>query len=85
MNRSRKEHLKERIEKLDANEHAQIFDLIKRYTDNYTKTQNGVLISSDSLSDECLLEIEKMVTYYVDQKLRMDAEMAERKALVTRM
>lgn len=85
MNRSRKEQLKEKIEKLDANEHAQIFDLIKRYTDNYTKTQTGVLISSDSLSDECLLEIEKMVTYYIDQKVRMDAEMVERKALLTRM
>lgn len=84
MNRSQKERLKERIEKLDANEHAQIFDLIKRYTDNYTKTQNGVLISSDALPDECLLEIEKMVTYYVDQKVRMDADQAERKALLSR-
>ena len=85
MNRSQKERLKERIEKLDANEHAQIFDLIKRYTDNYTKTQTGVLISSDALPDQCLLEIEKMVTYYAEQKVRMDAETAERKAIFSRM
>lgn len=84
MNRSQRERLKEKIEKLDAHEHAQIFDLVKTYTDNYTKTQNGVLISSDSLPDECLLKIEKMVTYYIDQKVRMDAETVERKAMSSR-
>lgn len=82
MNRSQKERLKENIEKLDANEHAQIFDLMKRYTNNYTKTQSGVLVSSEALSDECLLEIEKMVKYYIDQKVRMDAEQIERKTLM---
>jgi hypothetical protein len=66
MKRSQKEKLKEHLDKLDAQEHAQIFDIIKRYTDNFTKTQNGVLVSSDVLSDECLLEIEKRVAYYMD-------------------
>jgi hypothetical protein len=66
MKRSQKEKLKEQLDKLDAQEHAQIFDIIKRYTDNFTKTQNGVLVSSDVLSDECLLEIEKRVAYYMD-------------------
>ena len=81
MNRAQKEALKEKVEKLDAQEHAQIFDVIKRYTDNYTKTQTGVLVSSDSLPDECMLEIEKMVLFYMDQRKRMDADSAERKAL----
>jgi hypothetical protein len=31
--------------------------------------------------DECLLEMEKMVTFYFDQRKRMDADTAERKAL----
>ena len=66
MKRSQKEKLKEQLDKLDAQEQGQIFDIIKRYTDNYTKTQNGVLVSSDVLSDECLLEIEKRVAYYMD-------------------
>ena len=66
MKRSQKEKLKEHLDKLDAQEHKQIFDIIKRYTDNFTKTQNGVLVSSDVLSDECLLEIEKRVAYYMD-------------------
>jgi hypothetical protein len=66
MKRSQKEKLKEQLDKLDAQEHKQIFEIIQRYTDNFTKTQNGVLVSSDVLSDECLLEIEKRVAYYMD-------------------
>jgi len=71
--------LKERLDRLDANEHAQIFNVIKKYTESFTKTQNGVLISSDTLPDECLLEMEKMVTFYLDQHKQMEADEAERK------
>lgn len=79
MNRSRKELLKERLDRLDANEHAQIFNVIKKYTESFTKTQTGVLISSDILPDACLLEMEKMVTFYLDQHKQMEADEAERK------
>jgi hypothetical protein len=79
MNRSRKEALKERLDKLDANEHEQIFNIIKKYTDSFTKTQNGVLVSSDALPDECMIEMEKMVTFYFDQHKRMEADEVERK------
>lgn len=68
MKRPQKEKLKENLEKLDAEEHAQLFAIIKRYTDTYTKTQTGVLVSSDVLPDECLLEMEKLVAYYLDQR-----------------
>jgi hypothetical protein len=68
MNRLRKEQLKENLEKLDAEEHAQIFAIIQRYTAEYTRTQAGVFVSTDNLSEECLLEIEKMVQYYHDQR-----------------
>jgi hypothetical protein len=81
MNRSQKEALKERIEKLDPQEHAQIFEIIKKYTENYTKTQTGVLISSEALTNECLLELERMVIFFADQKKRMDADTVERKTL----
>jgi len=80
MNRSRKETLKERLDRLDANEHAQIFTIIKKYTDSFTKTQNGVLVSSDALPDECLIEMEKMVTFYLDQHKIMEADELERKS-----
>ena len=82
MNRSQKEALKERIERLEPQEHAQIFEIITRYTKNYTKTQTGVLVSSESLSDECIAEIDRLVTFYADQKKRMDADNVERKALI---
>ncbi len=72
MRRPQKEKLKENMDKLDAEEHAQIFNIIKKYTDSFTKTQNGVLISSEALSDECLLEMEKMVNYYLDQRKTID-------------
>lgn len=71
MNRVRKEQLREQLEKLEPQEHAQIFAIITRYTTNYTKTQNGVLVSSDVLSNECLLEMEKMVAFYLDQRKLM--------------
>jgi hypothetical protein len=74
MNRQRKEALKEQIEKLDPQEHAQIFGIIKRHTENFTKTQNGVLVSSDSLSDQCLQEMETMVAFYLDQRKRMETD-----------
>jgi hypothetical protein len=80
MNRSRKETLKERLDRLDANEHAQIFTIIKKYTESFTKTQNGVLVSSDALPDECLIEMEKMVTFYLDQHKIMEADEIERKS-----
>lgn len=72
MKRLQKEKLKENLEKLDAEEHAQIFNVIKKYTDTYTKTQTGVLVSSDVLTDECLLEIETLVAYYLDQRKTMN-------------
>ena len=72
MKRQQKEKLKENLERLDAEEHAQVFQLIQKYTDSFTKTQNDVLISSDNLSDECLLEMEKMVNYYLDQRKSME-------------
>ena len=84
MNRLRKEQLKERLEKLDAEEHAQLFEIIKRYTADYTRTQGGVLVSSETLPDECLIEMETMVTYFFDQRKWMDADLAQRKGLVTR-
>ncbi len=81
MDRVRKEQLKEALEKLEPEEHAQIFDVIKRYTTDYTRTQSGVLVSSDALTDACLFELEALAQYYMDQRKRMDAETANRRAM----
>jgi hypothetical protein len=81
MNRAQLEALRERIESLDAQEHAQLFEVLKRYTDKYTKTQTGVLVSSDALPAECLKELETLVSFYADQRKRMDSDSLQRKAL----
>jgi len=81
MNRSQKEALKEKIEKLDPQEHAQLFAIIKRYTETYTKTQTGVLVSSDNLPAECFVELDKMVSFFIDQRKWMETDAAERKGL----
>lgn len=84
MNRSGKEKLKEQVERLDPQEHAQIFAIIKKYTDVYTQTQSGVLVSSDNLPPKCLEEIQALVHFYLDQRSRMEVDAVERKALERR-
>ena len=79
MNRVRKERLKETLDKLDPEEHAQVFGIITRYTSDYTKTQTGVFVSSDSLPDQCIQEMESLVAYFLDQRKRMDAERQEQR------
>jgi hypothetical protein len=74
MNRVRKERLKETLDKLDPEEHTEIFKIIKRYTSDYTRTQTGAFVSSDSLPDKCLEEMETMVTYFLDLRKRLDSE-----------
>jgi hypothetical protein len=77
--RSRKEWIKEQLDTMESNEHTQVFTIIKKYTDQFTRTQNGVLISTDNLSDECLQEIEKYIHFCLDQKKRMDEDQKTRK------
>jgi hypothetical protein len=77
--RSKKEWLKEQLDRMESNEHTQVFSIIKKYTDQFTKTQNGVLVSTDNLNDECLDEIEKYITFCNDQRKRMDEDMKTRK------
>lgn len=77
--RSKKEWLKDQLDRMDTNEHTQVFNIIKQYTDQFTKTQSGVLISTDQLNDECLLQIEKYITFRNDQKKQMEEDLKTRK------
>lgn len=74
MNRVRKERLKETLEKLDPQEHSEVFKILKRYTTEYTRTETGVLVSSDVLPDQCLQEMETLVAYFLDQRKRLDTD-----------
>jgi hypothetical protein len=77
--RSKKEWLKEQIDRMDSNEHIELLNIIKKYTDQFTKTNTGVLVSTDMLNDECLIEIEKYITFCLDQRKRMEDDMKTRK------
>jgi len=77
--RTTKELLKEQLDKLEANEHKQIFEIIKRHTEQYTKTQTGILVSTNVLNDECLNDIQTYVNFCLDQRKRMEEDMKTRK------
>lgn len=77
--RSKKEWLKDQLDRMDVNEHTQVFNVIKQYTDQFTKTQSGVLISTDQLNDECLLQIERYIIFRNDQRKQMEEDLKTRK------
>jgi hypothetical protein len=77
--RTEKELLKYQLDKLEANEHRQIFDIVQKYTQEYTKTEKGILVSTNVLDNKCLIEIQNYVTFCLDQKKRMDEDQKTRK------
>ena len=77
--RSKLETLKEQIDKLEQNEHKQIYNIIKKASSHVTKTQNGVLISTDTLDDNTLTEVDRYVNFCLDQRKRMDDDSKTRK------
>jgi hypothetical protein len=77
--RSKKEWMKERLDEMDANEHAQIFSIVRKYTDQGTRTQTGILISTEFMNDECLTEIDAYIQFLADQRKRMDEDTKARK------
>ena len=77
--RSKLEMLKDQIDKLEPNEHKQIYNIMKKKELQVTKTQNGVLVSADKISEETLEEVEKYVLFCLDQQKRMSEDMKTRK------
>ena len=77
--RAAKELLKEQLDKMDETEHSQIFEIVQKYTTEYTKTQSGVLVSSTVLPEKCIAEIQTYVNFCLDQKKRIDEDAKTRK------
>jgi len=44
-----------------------------------TKTQNGILVSANTLNDETLQAVEQYVLFCLDQRKRMDEDAKTRK------
>jgi hypothetical protein len=76
---SKLESLKDNIDKLDVNEHKQIYNIMNKTQPPVTKTQNGVLISSETLDNDTLVEVERYVLFCLDQRKRMEDDMKTRK------
>jgi hypothetical protein len=74
--------MKENLDKMEVSEHKQIYNIIKKFIgiDKLTQTADGVLVSSDLLNDECLNEIEKYISFSIDQRKRLDEDTATRKS-----
>jgi hypothetical protein len=79
MNKQKKEWMKEQIDLMDSNQHNQIFNIIKKYTNTFTKTQSGILVSTDKLSNDCLEEINQYINFSIDQKKRIEEDTKTRK------
>lgn len=80
MSRPQKEKLKEQIEKLEDNEQSQLFQIMKKYTNSFTRTETGVFVSSDVLSDECMSEVEKYISFCSVQKKAAEDHLKLRKS-----
>jgi hypothetical protein len=79
MNKQKKEWMKDQLDLMDSNQHTQIFNIIKKYTNTFTKTQSGILVSTDTLSSECLEEISNYINFSIDQKKRIEEDIKTRK------
>ena len=79
MNRSKLEWMKEQLDKMEVNEHIQVYSIVKRYCENITKSPTGIFVSSEHLSQDCLLEMEKYILFCLDQRKRMDDDLKTRK------
>ena len=79
MNRSKLEWMKEKIDSLDSTEHIQIHEMVLKDKAKTTQAPNGVFVSSEHLSQQCLQDIEKYILYCIDQRLQMDEDMKTRK------
>lgn len=71
--------MKDAIDKMDSNEHLQILNIVKKYTDNFTKTQTGVLVSTETLNLDCLKEIDDYINFSFDQHKRIEEDNKQRK------
>ena len=79
MERTKKEQMKDAIDKMDSNEHAQILNIVKKYTDTFTKTQTGILVSTENLSEDCMKEIDAYITFSIDSRKHIEEDNKQRK------
>ena len=80
MRRIELERLKEHIDQLDPHEQHQVFQIVQKYTADFTSTETGVLVPATALPADCLQEMKTYVAFCQDQKKRMEEDNQARKA-----
>lgn len=67
-----KKYLFDKINSLSSTEHDEIFRIINEHNINVSRNKNGVFFNLSSLNDNVLQEIDKFVTYCVNNKQQLD-------------
>jgi hypothetical protein len=67
-----KKHLFDKINSLSSTEHDEIYRIINENNVNLSKNKNGIFFNLSSINDTVLSEIDKFVTYCVNNKQQLD-------------
>lgn len=67
-----KKHLFDKINSLTSTEHDEIYRIITENDINVSKNKNGIFFNLSSIDDVVLNEIDKFVTYCVNNKQQLD-------------
>ena len=67
-------YIKTKVSELSEDHCLELFNIIKKKTDNYTINKNGVFINLKNLSDDLLMDIKQYVDYIdtINKKLDED-------------
>lgn len=67
-----KKHLFDKINSLSSTEHDEIYRIINEHNINVSRNKNGIFFNLSSLTENVLQEIDKFVTYCVNNKQQLD-------------
>jgi hypothetical protein len=62
-----KEDIIKNIKNLNDDQLYHIYQLVKHNTDKYTLNNNGVFVNFKKLSDDCIIEIQKIINSFIGE------------------
>lgn len=74
--------LQKRIIKLQKNEHYEVLKIIIKYNCNYSENKNGIFINMTKLSKQAIDEIEKLLEFSKNNKIRLHHDTVLRNNLI---
>lgn len=82
MNVEEKIKLRDEIEKLDKNNHLEIFKILKKHNINFSENKNGSFINLNFVNDFILSEIKEYILYLKKQENIINELEAQKKEYV---